>query len=235
MHTRGIFISLVVLLLTAPLIAQINTGTIFGTVRDSQGAVVPGADVTVTLTSLGDSVVLSTNEAGVYQAAGLRPGMYQVRAETDGFKTAVRDEIRLAIQQRLEVGFTLEVGDVTEQVQVVAPVVGVETESGQLGTVIEAGEIADLPLDGRRYSDLILLSPGAVPAPGARSNPREARIVSVRAGRDEWLGSYRLRMAFQSGQRGLTKMFLTGRLYWLWVSSLPRPCVRPRWIQFAAR
>ena len=59
--------------------------------------------------------------------------------------------------------------------------------------------------------------------------------VSVRAGRDEWLGSYRLRMAFQSGQRGLTKMFLTGRLYWLWVSSLPRPCVRPRWIQFAAR
>ena len=176
MHTRSLFILLLVLLLTAPLIAQINTGTIFGTVRDSQGAVVPGAEVTVTLTSLGDSVVLSTNEAGVYQAAGLRPGIYQVRAETDGFKTAVRDEIRLAIQQRLDVGFTLEVGDVTEQVQVVAPVVGVETESGQLGTVIEAGEIADLPLDGRRYSDLILLSPGAVPAPGARSNPREARI-----------------------------------------------------------
>ena len=176
MHARALFSSLLILLLTVPLIAQINTGTIFGTVRDPQGAVVPGANVTVTLTSLGDSVVLSTNEAGVYQATGLRPGIYQVRAETDGFKSAVRDETRLAIQQRLEVGFTPEVGDVTEQVQVVAPVVGLEAESGQLGTVIESGEIADLPLDGRRYSDLILLSPGAVPAPGARSNPREARI-----------------------------------------------------------
>ena len=176
MHSRVLFVSFGILALATPLISQINSGTIFGTVRDPQGAVVPGADVTVTLTDLGDTLVLSTNEAGVYQAAGLRPGIYRVRAETDGFKAAVRDEIRLAIQQRLEVGFTLEVGDVTEQVQVVAPIVGVEAESGQLGTVIEGDAIADLPLDGRRYSDLILLSPGAVPAPGARSNPREARI-----------------------------------------------------------
>ncbi len=176
MHARAFFIFLAILPLTVPLIAQINTGTIIGTVRDPQGAVIPGADVTVTLTSLGNSIVLSTNEAGVYLATGLRPGIYRVRAETDGFKTAVRDEIRLAIQQRLEVGFTLEVGDVTEQVEVVAPVVGLEAESGQLGTVIESAEIEDLPLDGRRYSDLILLSPGAVPAPGSRSNPREARI-----------------------------------------------------------
>ena len=176
MRSRVLFPSFLVLVLAVPSLAQINTGTIVGTVRDAQGAVVPGADVTVTLSDLGVSVVLSTNEAGIFLAPGLRPGVYEVRAETAGFKAAVRSEVQLAIQQRLELDFTLEVGDVTEQVQVVAPAVDVETESGQLGTVIDSDVIADLPLDGRRYSDLILLSPGAVPAPGARSNPREARI-----------------------------------------------------------
>ena len=161
---------------TLPLPSQINTGTILGTVRDTQGSVIPGAEITVTQTELGVAVELTTNEAGVYQAAGLRPGAYRVRAETDGFKAAVRDEIQLSIQQRLAVDFMLEVGDVTEQIEVVAGIVEVGTEGGQLGSVIGADEIADLPLDGRRYSDLILLSPGAVPAPGTRSNPREARI-----------------------------------------------------------
>ena len=176
MRSRVLFTSLLILPLAIPALAQINTGTIVGTVRDAQGAVVPGADVTVTLSDLGVSVALSTNEAGIFLAPGLRPGLYEVRAETAGFKAAVRSGVQLAIQQRLELDFTLEVGDVTEQVQVVAPAVDIETESGQLGTVIESDVIADLPLDGRRYSDLILLSPGAVPAPGARSNPREARI-----------------------------------------------------------
>lgn len=176
MLSKSLLRLLPILLVACPVAAQINTGTIVGTVRDAQGAVVPGADVTVTLTSLGSSLRLSTNEAGVFQAAGLRPGVYQVRAETEGFKAAVRDGIELAIQERLEISFTLEVGAVTEEVQVVAAAVNVETESGQLGTVVDSAAIADLPLDGRRYSDLILLSPGAVPAPGARSNPREARI-----------------------------------------------------------
>ncbi len=176
MRFRILFVALFLMVPVVPLIGQINTGSILGTVRDAQGAVIPGADVVVTATDLGASVTLSTNEAGAYQASGLRPGTYEVRAESAGFKAAVRDSIPLAIQQRLDVSFVLEVGDVTEQVEVVAPIVSVDTDSGQLGTVIEGDAIADLPLDGRRYSDLILLTPGAVPAPGARSNPREARI-----------------------------------------------------------
>ena len=176
MRSRVLLISLLILLTAAPLLAQINSGTILGTVRDSQGAVIPGADVAVTNTDLGVSVDLSTNEVGVFQASGLRPGLYEARVESPGFKVAIRDGIQLAIQQRLEIGFTLEVGDITQEVKIVAAPVDVEAESGQLGTVITGDTIADLPLDGRRYSDLILLSPGAVPAPGAGSNPREARI-----------------------------------------------------------
>ena len=98
MRSKSLLNSFLFLLVACPAVAQINTGTIVGTVRDAQGAVVPGADVTVTLTSLGSSVRLSTNEAGVFQATGLRPGVYQVRAETDGFKAAVRDGIELVIQ-----------------------------------------------------------------------------------------------------------------------------------------
>ena len=176
MRIKILVVSLSVFLSAFSALAQINTGTILGTVRDAQGGVVPGAAITVTLTELGVSVDLITNEAGVFQATGLRPGTYQVRAEMAGFKAGVRNEIQLSIQQRLEVDFTLEVGDIAEEVQVEASAVSVQTESGQLGTIIGSEEITDLPLDGRRYSDLILLSPGAVPAPGARSNPREARI-----------------------------------------------------------
>ena len=176
MKSKFLGISLIMGLLSIPLIAQINTGTIVGTVRDAQGAVVPGASVTVTLTELGVSVDLVTNEAGIFLATGLRPGTYQVRAEMTGFKVAIRNEVQLDIQQRREVAITLDVGAVTEEVQVVAAALDVQTESGQLGTVIDSDAIQDLPLDGRRYSDLILLSPGAVPAPGVRSNPREARI-----------------------------------------------------------
>ena len=176
MKSKFLGISLMVGLLSIPVIAQINTGTIVGTVRDAQGAVVPGASVTVTLSELGVSVDLVTNEVGIFLATGLRPGAYQVRAEMTGFKVAIRNEVQLDIQQRREVNITLDVGAVTEEVQVVAAALDVQTESGQLGTVIDSDTIADLPLDGRRYSDLILLSPGAVPAPGVRSNPREARI-----------------------------------------------------------
>ena len=178
MQCRIPLISVLVLFLLVPFsaFAQINTGTILGTVRDAQGGVVPGADVTVTLTALGVSVDLITNDAGVYQATGLRPGAYQVRAQMDGFKAAVQDGVGLSIQQRREVNFTLEIGDVSDEVQVVATGAAVQAESGQLGSVITSEVITDLPLDGRRYSDLILLSPGAVPAPGTRSNPREARV-----------------------------------------------------------
>ena len=69
--------------------------------------VVPGADVTVTLSDLGVSVALSTNETGIFLAPGLRPGLYEVRAETAGFKAAVRSGVQLAIQQRLRTRFHL--------------------------------------------------------------------------------------------------------------------------------
>ncbi len=156
--------------------AQINTGTILGTVKDSQGAVIPGATVTVVNVDLGVSTTLVTNDAGAYVASALRPGKYEVKAETDGFKTEVRSGIVLEIQNRIDISFVLQVGNVSDEIEVVESSTAVQREGGALGSVITEKVIVDLPLDGRRYSDLILLSPGAVPAPGTRSNPREARL-----------------------------------------------------------
>ncbi|MFQ5737774.1 MAG: TonB-dependent receptor domain-containing protein [Acidobacteriota bacterium] len=168
--------ALISMILATGALGQINTGTIVGTVRDQQGGVIPGASVTVTQTDLGVSTSLVTNDSGFYVASALRPGIYEVRVEMTGFKSTVRSSIQLRIQDRLDVSFDLDIGQVSEQVEVVATAANVQTESGAQGSVIEEKVIVDLPLDGRRYSDLILLSPGAVAAPGTRSNPREARL-----------------------------------------------------------
>lgn len=158
------------------LFGQINTGTIVGTVSDQQGAVIPGVSVRVTQVNLGVTTDLVTNETGAYVASALRPGLYEVRAELSGFKTAVRGNISLRVQDRVEVSFVLELGNISELVEVSASAARLETEKAQQGLVIQEKAIVDLPLDGRRYSALILLSPGAVPAPGTGSNPREARL-----------------------------------------------------------
>ena len=156
--------------------AQINTGTIVGTVRDSQGAVIPGATITVTHMNLGVSRELITNDTGSFVASALRPGPYEARAELVGFKVAVQQNIQVSVQDRLEVNLVLEVGAITEEVVVMAGVAKLQSESAQLGSVIRDQSISDLPLDGRRYSDLILLSPGVVPAAVIGGNPREAKL-----------------------------------------------------------
>lgn len=158
------------------LLGQINTGSIAGTVTDQGGGVIPGATVEITNSDLGVSLTLITNDAGAFVAQALRPGIYEVKAEMTGFKSAIRSNVVVRVQDRVDLDISLEVGEMTETVVVRETVAKLQTETAQQGTVIEEREIVDLPLDGRNYSDLILLSPGAVPAPGTRSNPREARL-----------------------------------------------------------
>lgn len=159
-----------------PVLAQINTGTIVGTVQDEQRGVIPGATVTVTNVALGVSTELITNDQGVFLAAALRPGVYQVEAEMPGFRRALQRNIQVSVQSRVEVNLTLTVGELQDMVEVTATAAVLQTEDASQGSVISQRVIVDLPLDGRRYSDLILLTPGAVPAPGTGSNPREARL-----------------------------------------------------------
>jgi hypothetical protein len=140
--------------------AQIDRGAIVGKVLDATGAVMPKATVTVTNKATGVALTTPVNEAGEYQILALIPGTYSVKVTAQGFETSVRDGVDVHVQDRLAVNFTLKVGAVTEQVTVTGQESLLQTQSADVGAVVETQKVNDLPLNGRRYADLALLEPG---------------------------------------------------------------------------
>lgn len=153
------------ILLTQALHAQIDTGSIVGTVHDSGGAVLAKATVQVINKSTGVTVTAVTNSNGSYQILALIPGQYSVRASASGFATQMNDGVEIHVQTRAQVDFSLNVGQVQQQVMVTSSEPLLQTQSANVGGVVESQQINDLPLNGRRYSDLALLSPGVFKAP----------------------------------------------------------------------
>jgi hypothetical protein len=141
--------------------AQGPTGEITGTVVDPTGAVVAGATVTVTNPSTNTQRVVKTNSSGIYDVPALMPGNYNLKAEVPGFTTQVRNDIELQVAQVARIDFTLQVGNVTEVVEVAGGAPVLQTETTDIGTVVENRRIEDLPLNGRNYLQLTSLIPGA--------------------------------------------------------------------------
>ena len=137
--------------------AQVDRASLTGTVKDSSGAVVPGA--TVTVTGPQAPSVTTTNGEGTYLLLSLIPGRYVVSAELSGFQKSSRNVI-LEIGQKGRVDFTLGVGGASETVVVDAPVRLLNTEQSSLGTVMDQGKVANLPLAIRNWDDLLALVPG---------------------------------------------------------------------------
>lgn len=153
----------VLLCLAIPAMAQVTTGTILGTVRDSTGAVVPGAQVTITETSKGTSTQYATDETGGYNAPFLAPGTYSVAIEKTGFKKQVRSGIIVQVDQKARIDVSLEVGQVSETVNVTEAAPLVKSDSADLGEVITESAIRELPLNGRNFAQLVYLAPGVTP------------------------------------------------------------------------
>ncbi len=148
------------LIFAASLLAQIDTGVVVGTVKDSSGALVPGAAVVVTNTATQVAVTTHTNSDGQYQVSALIPGTYSVRASAPGFQSELKDGIQIDVQSRPAVDFDLKVGEASQVVEVTSANPVLQTENADLGGVVQKQQINDLPLNGRRYSDLALLEPG---------------------------------------------------------------------------
>lgn len=150
--------------LAAPAIlaAQAFTGSISGLVTDPTGAAVPGVVVTVTDLQRNVSVKTITNDQGFYLASSLAPGSYSVSAEKAGFRRHALDSLPLSTQQKASVNITLELGAVTESVQVTGQAQLVETTTSTLGTVTQNKQIVDLPLNGRNVHSLVMLTPGVL-------------------------------------------------------------------------
>src|SRR5437879_4645845 len=138
------------------------TAQISGTVKDQTGAVLPGVEVTVTQTETGATRSGITNETGTYVLPNLPIGPYRLEAALQGFRSFVQTGIVLQVNSSPVINPVLEVGQVTEQVEVQANAAQVETRSAGVGTVIENQRILDLPMNGRNVTDLIALSGMAV-------------------------------------------------------------------------
>ncbi|HYE72553.1 MAG TPA: carboxypeptidase regulatory-like domain-containing protein, partial [Blastocatellia bacterium] len=140
--------------------AQFDTATVLGTVNDSTGAVVPKANVILKNVATGITQNMQTDDDGNYQFNNVKIGVYQITAEAQGFAKAIADNIQVTVNARQRIDLTLKAGDVSETVTVSAGAVQLETESSDRGQVINRQQIVNLPLNGRAYADLALLSPG---------------------------------------------------------------------------
>ncbi len=158
------------------------TAQISGTVKDQSGAVLPGVEVTATKTDTGISRNAVTNETGSYVLSNLPIGPYKLEAELPGFRTFVQTGIQLQVNSSPVVNPVLEVGQVTEQVEVQANAAMVETRSVGVGQVIENARILELPLDGRNVQDLVTLAGGAVNAGAPRAVLGTGQLISVAGG-----------------------------------------------------
>ena len=155
-----------ILCFSASVFAQVNQGRILGNVRDQSGGVIAGATVTVTDVLKGVSRTLTTDEAGGYAAPNLDPSTYRIRVEYKGFKTFDREGLDVGVGQEAKIDITLQPGETTQTVVVTEAIPLVETTSATLTGNIETQKIADLPLNGRNFVNLLTLRPGYVNSPG---------------------------------------------------------------------
>ena len=163
------FLVWLVILTCATAAAQKDTGAIAGLAKDSSGAVVSGAEVTITDADRGTSLVLKTNAQGEYVASPLKIGRYHVTVEKAGFKKAVAGPIVVNVQEHPEIDVTLQVGSISETMTVSTETPQLETETSELGQVIDSQRATTLPLNGRNYAQLALLGAGVAPSePGSR-------------------------------------------------------------------
>src|ERR1700730_12488426 len=166
---RFLFIFVPLLLFSSIVAAQKDTGTIVGTVKDSTGALVAGAKVTVLDVDRGLSFEVLTSDLGEYVVGPLRVGNYTVTVEHPGFKKAVSVPVSLDVQQRVVVNVVMEVGQVSERIEVTGTAPVLETETSSLGQVIDNKRVVNLPLNGRNFAQLALLTAGVAPSePGSR-------------------------------------------------------------------
>src|SRR5438309_7069684 len=163
--TRVLIVLLLSFLACASVWAQ-ATAQISGTIKDQTGAVLPGVEVTATRIDTGVQRSAVTNETGSYVLANLPLGPYRLEAALPGFRTYVQTGIVLQVNSNPVINPVLEVGQVSEQIEVQANAALVETRNAGVGQVIEKERILELPLNGRTVTDLITLSGAAVQTAG---------------------------------------------------------------------
>jgi hypothetical protein len=149
--------------LASAALGQTGNASLTGTVLDETGALVPNAKVTATNDATGIETVAATTHAGIYVLTGLNPGTYTVQATADGFQPKIVPDVKLNVDQQASLDFALAVGSQKQEVTVTSESVPLmQTVDASVGDVVQSQQVQDLPLNGRYFTQLLELSPGAV-------------------------------------------------------------------------
>jgi hypothetical protein len=182
----------ILLLITASTVWAQSTAQIGGTVKDQSGAILPGVEVTVTQTDTGVKRTATTDETGTYVLPNLPIGPYRLEASLPGFRTYAQTGIVLQVDANPTINAVLQVGQVSEQVEVQANAALLETRSAGIGTVVDNQRVLELPLNGRNPTELILLTGEANPNsnPGNMSSARNypTIVINVAGGLSNGVG-----------------------------------------------
>ena len=160
MFSKSAACALFLLALSVPVAAQ--NANLVGTVKDQQDAAISNAQLTLTNAETGVAQSTTTDQTGNYEFAAVKPGRYSLAIEQPGFKKFVQSEFTLAVDQRARVDATMQLGEATTTVTVDAQATGVQTETSSLGEVVTTRKIVEIPLNGRFFLDLALLTQGTV-------------------------------------------------------------------------
>ena len=177
------FLGVLSLLLIARVHGQSPDGTISGLVVDPSGAVIVGAEVIVVDEATRVQYSTKTNAEGIYVVPSLPPGPYRIQVAKIGFKTIIKPDIILHVQDALGINFTLPVGAASEVITVQGGAPLINTESGTVSTVIDRQFVENLPLNGRSFNTLLQLTPGVVIAPSgaaASGSPGQFSVAGQR-------------------------------------------------------
>ena len=169
------FYLVVAALLQCPYVSAQTTATIFGTISDQSGRVIPNAQITITNLDTGQVRALISDDLGRYFAPGLNPGRYRVSAAAAGFGGAVQSETTLAVGLEQVVNFSLRPGELLQRVEVTSDLPVVQTTSSNLSELVNTQTVRALPLNGRSFDQLIFLQPGVSVATSAGSSPNQGR------------------------------------------------------------
>ena len=174
------FLLILSLLCVAPAIAQSSSATINGIVLDPSGAAIAGAQVMVVNDLTGVQYTTRTNAEGIYVVLNLPPGPYRIQVSNSGFKTIIKPDIVIHVQDALAINFTLPIGAASEVVTVQGGAPLVNTQDAAVSTVIDRNFAESLPLNGRSFNALLQLTPGVVIVPVAPGQSGQFSIAGQR-------------------------------------------------------
>ncbi len=181
--TVSVFVVVGAIAAAVPASAQTGTAALVGEVTDAQKQVIPGAAVTLTSAATATSQVTITDERGSFRLSNVQPGVYTLKVELAGFKTAVVERVNLQVDTVRRESVTLELGGISETISVVSETTPLNTSDASVGNVMSREQIRNLPVEAQNVVHLLSLQPGAIFIPTANPATVDPRFGSVAGAR----------------------------------------------------